>query len=134
MRGTVPAMIGERIRALLANAPVVDGHNDLPWELRQRARYDLDVIDIADDQSGIGLHTDIPRLRAGGVGAQFWSVYVPSKRTATAVTATLEQIDAVRAMVARYPDDLVLATSADELESARASGRIACLVGMEGGH
>jgi membrane dipeptidase len=126
-------MTGERIRALLASAPVVDGHNDLPWELRQRVRYDLDVIDIAQDQSGIGLHTDIPRLRVGGVGAQFWSVYVPSKGL-NPVTATMEQIDAVRTMVARYPDDLMLATSADDMESARASGRIACLIGMEGGH
>jgi membrane dipeptidase len=126
-------MTGDRIRALLANAPVVDGHNDLPWELRQRVRYDLDVIDIAQNQSETGLHTDIPRLRAGGVGAQFWSVYVPSKGL-NPVTATMEQIDAVRMMTARYPNDLVLAGSADDMESARASGRIACLVGMEGGH
>ena len=79
------------------------------------------------------MHTDIPRLRAGGVGAQFWSVYVPSKGL-NPVTATMEQIDAVRTMVARYPDDLVLATTADDMESALASGRIACLIGMEGGH
>src|SRR4029450_2299957 len=126
-------MTGDRIRALLTNAPVVDGHNDLPWALRLRVGYDFDVIDIAQDQSGIGLHTDIPRLRAGGVGAQFWSVYVPSKAVSP-VTATMEQIDAVRAMVARYPDDFVFARSAEDVESARASGRIACLVGMEGGH
>jgi membrane dipeptidase len=126
-------MTGDRIRTLLANAPVVDGHNDLAWELRQRVRYDLDTIDIAEDQSVTGLHTDIPRLRAGGVGAQFWSVYVPSKAS-NPVTATMEQIDAVRMMVARYPTDFVLATSADDMETARASGRIACLIGMEGGH
>ena len=125
-----PSQATERIRALLAKTPVVDGHNDLPWALRQRAGYDFDAIDIARDQSGIGLHTDLPRMRAGGVGAQFWSVYVPSQ-SANPVTATMEQIDAVRAMVARYPDDLVLATSAYDMESARASGRIACLVGME---
>src|SRR5262245_36171073 len=126
-------MTGDRIRALLANAPVVDGHNDLLWELRQRVRYDLDAVDIALDQSAIGLHTDIPRLRSGGVGAQFWSVFVPSK-TANPVTATMEQIDAVRMLRARYPNDFVLATSAEDMDSARASGRIACLIGMEGGH
>ncbi len=122
-----------RIHTLLAEAPVVDGHNDLIWELRQRFDHDLDAIDLATDQSGIGLHTDIPRLRAGGVGAQFWSVYVPST-IANPVTATLEQIDAVRAVVARHRDDLVLVTTADELEAARSSGRIASLIGMEGGH
>ena len=132
----------DRIRRLLEAAPVVDGHNDLIWELRQRARpaqgqtpgsVDFDAIDIAADLSGLGLHTDIPRLRAGGVGAQFWSVYVPST-IANPVTATLEQIDAVRTMAARYPDDLALTTSADEMEAARAAGRVACLIGMEGGH
>jgi membrane dipeptidase len=125
--------VRDRIRALLASAPVVDGHNDLPWELRLRAGRDLDVIDPGADQSGTGLHTDLPRLRAGGVGAQFWSVYVPST-IEDPVTTTLEQIDLVQAMVARYPADLVLATSADELEAARQSGRIASLIGMEGGH
>jgi membrane dipeptidase len=123
----------DRIRALLAKTPVVDGHNDLPWALRQRWGYDLDVIDIGVDQSGTGLHTDIPRMRSGGVGAQFWSVYVPTT-IANPVTATMEQIDAVRAIVARYSDDLMLAVSADDMEEARASGRIASLIGMEGGH
>lgn len=131
----------DRVRAVLAAAPVIDGHNDLPWELRERVRYDLDVIDIAHDQTGIGLHTDIPRLRKGGVGAQFWSVYVPPSPAngsdpagGSAVTATLEQIDAVRSLVARYPDDLVMAYSADDIEAAHRSGRIASLLGMEGGH
>jgi len=120
---------------LLRNAPVVDGHNDLPWALRTRVRYDLDAIDIGVDQSATGLHTDIPRLRQGGVGAQFWSVFVPSTLAgAAAVTATMEQIDAVRLMAARYPDDLVLADTADDLERARTAGKVASLVGMEGGH
>jgi len=119
----------------LRNAPVVDGHNDLPWALRTRVRYDLDAIDIGTDQSATGLHTDIPRLRRGGVGAQFWSVFVPSTLAgAAAVTATMEQIDAVRLMAARYPDDLVLADSADGMEQAREAGKVASLVGMEGGH
>jgi membrane dipeptidase len=127
------AVASERIRELLARAPVVDGHNDLMWELRLRADDDLDRIDLAQDQSASGLHTDLPRLRAGGVGAQFWSVYVPSD-TGNPVTATLEQIDAVRNTVARYPDQLVLATSAQEMVAARDSGRVASLIGMEGGH
>ena len=125
----------ERIRALLAAAPVFDGHNDLAWELRNRVAYDLDALDIGRDQRAVGLHTDIPRLRAGGVGAQFWSVYVPCRLSGdAAVVATLEQIDAVRALVRRYPDDLALALTADEVERARRHGRVASLLGMEGGH
>jgi membrane dipeptidase len=76
MTYTVDAGHLERARALLAGHPVVDGHNDLPWALRERSGYDLDACDIAADQTG-RLHTDLARLRAGGVGAQFWSVYVP---------------------------------------------------------
>lgn len=125
----------DRIAALLAQAPVVDGHNDLPWALRHRVRYDLDALDIAGDLSATGLHTDLPRLRRGGVGAQFWSVFVPcSLAGGAAVTATLEQIDAVYRLTERYPDDLVLVRTADEAEAARAAGRIASLIGMEGGH
>src|SRR6266568_5368314 len=123
----------ERANALLASSPVVDGHNDLAWAIRELAGYDLDEVDVAVAQPR--LQTDIPRLRAGGVGAQFWSVYVPSKLQGDhAVSATLEQIDAVRAMVARYPDDLALARTVDEVERAVASGRIASLLGAEGGH
>ncbi|MGW1378607.1 dipeptidase [Streptomyces sp. NPDC002446] len=121
-------------RDLLARWPVVDGHNDLPWALREQVRYDLDRRDIAVDQSA-HLHTDLPRLRAGGVGAQFWSVYVRAEYAGdTAVSATLEQIDAVRQLIDRYPDDLRLAHTADDMEAARAEGRIASLMGAEGGH
>ncbi|MFI5615861.1 dipeptidase [Streptomyces sp. NPDC051567] len=121
-------------RALLAEHPVVDGHNDLPWALREQVRYDLARRDIAGDQSG-HLHTDIPRLRAGGVGAQFWSVYVRSDYAGDhAVSATLEQIDAVAQLIDRYPGDLVRALTADDMEAARADGRIASLMGAEGGH
>jgi membrane dipeptidase len=124
----------ERARALLAGHPVVDGHNDLPWALRTQAGYDLDRCDIATDQTGV-LHTDLARLRAGGVGAQFWSVYVPSDLQGDrAVSATLEQIDCVRALAARYPDDLRLALTSDDMEAAWADGRIASLMGAEGGH
>jgi membrane dipeptidase len=123
----------ERARALLDRSPVLDGHNDLAWALRELAGYDLDRVDVAAPQPW--LQTDLPRLRAGGVGAQFWSVYVPSKLQGDhAVSATLEQIDAVRALAARYPGDLALATTADEVERAVAAGRIASLLGAEGGH
>ncbi|MFE2289078.1 dipeptidase [Streptomyces sp. NPDC059443] len=123
-----------RARELLCEYPVVDGHNDLPWALRNQVRYDLDRRDIAGDQSEF-LHTDIPRLRAGGVGAQFWSVYVRSDYAGDeAVSATLEQIDVVAQLIARYPRDLVRALTADDMEAARAEGRIASLMGAEGGH
>ncbi|EFL25579.1 dipeptidase 1 [Streptomyces himastatinicus ATCC 53653] len=121
-------------RHLLAANPVVDGHNDLPWALREQVRYDLDQLDIATDQRQ-RTHTDIPRLREGGVGAQFWSVFVRSDFSGdTAVSATLEQIDVVRRLTERYPDDLRLSLTADDVEAARAEGRIASLMGAEGGH
>jgi membrane dipeptidase len=123
-----------RANQILADAPVIDGHNDLPWALRSQVGYDLDQRDIAEDQRE-HLHTDLARLRAGGVGGQFWSVFVPVELTGdNAVTATLEQIDCVRALAARYPDQLQLARSAREVEDARAAGRIASLMGAEGGH
>lgn len=123
-----------RARELLAEHPVVDGHNDLPWALREHVRYDLNRMDIAADQTG-RLHTDIPRLRAGGVGAQFWSVYVRSDMAGDdAVSATLEQIDGVRQLLERYPADLAAALTADDMEKARGEGRIASLMGAEGGH
>ncbi|MEH6375175.1 dipeptidase [Streptomyces sp. KLMMK] len=125
----------DRARELLAAHPVVDGHNDLPWALREQVRYDLDRRDIARDQSATGLHTDLPRLRAGGVGAQFWSVYVRTDLAGdAAVSATLEQIDVVRQLVDRHPGALKLAFTADDMEAARAEGRIASLMGAEGGH
>jgi len=118
---------------MTGTAWIVDGHNDLPWAIRDLNGYDLDSVDLS---SGVPqLQTDLPRLRAGGVGAQFWSVYVPCSLTGgAAVTATLEQIDFVKAMVARYPDQLALATDASEIEPIVASGRIASLMGVEGGH
>ncbi|MFF9816333.1 dipeptidase [Streptomyces sp. NPDC014006] len=122
----------ETARDLLAEFPVVDGHNDLPWALREQVRYDLDARDIAVDQSA-HLHTDLARLRAGGVGAQYWSVYVRSDLP-DAVPATLEQIDCVRRLVDRHPAELRLATTAADLEAARGEGRIASLMGAEGGH
>ncbi|MEE1784263.1 dipeptidase [Streptomyces sp. SP17BM10] len=124
----------DRARALLRTAPVVDGHNDLPWAMREQAGYDLGALDLAADQSE-RLHTDLARLAQGGVGAQFWSVYVPTRLAGDhAVSATLEQVDFVHALVARYPDRLRLARTADDIEAARAEGRIASLMGAEGGH
>ncbi|GAA2809037.1 dipeptidase [Kitasatospora paracochleata] len=124
----------DRARAVLRNTPVVDGHNDLPWAMRAQAGYDLDAVDLTADQSS-RLHTDFARLTAGGVGAQFWSVYVPAELAGDhAVSATLEQIDFVRMLTERYPDRLRLALTADDLEQARAEGRIASLMGAEGGH
>ncbi|MET8024921.1 dipeptidase [Streptomyces avermitilis] len=122
----------DQARALLAEFPVVDGHNDLPWALREQVRYDLDARDIATDQSA-HLHTDLARLRAGGVGAQYWSVYVRSDLPG-ALTATLEQIDCVRQLIARHPQHLRGALTAADMEAARAEGRIASLMGAEGGH
>lgn len=124
----------DRARALLAEHPVVDGHNDLPWALREQCGYDLDALDVSQD-CGDRLHTDIPRLRAGGVGGQFWSVFVPAELTGDdAVSATLEQIDVVRLLCARYGDDLRFVDTADGMEEARAHGGIASLMGAEGGH
>ena len=125
-----------RARRLLAETPVIDGHNDYPWEVRQKAGLDLAKLDLRQPQPAI--MTDFARLKAGGVGAQFWSVYVPSPPKgadpAAAVTQTLEQIDIVHRMVARYPDRLALALTADDIERSRKQGRIASLIGMEGGH
>ena len=119
--------------ALMVTRPVVDGHNDLPWAMR-KVGYDFTVHDIA--QPCPELHTDLGRLHAGGVAGQFWSVFVPcSYRGAAAVTATLEQIDAVHSMVGHYPHALALVTSAEGLQlTAEQGGPIASLLGAEGGH
>ncbi|MCT4356574.1 dipeptidase [Streptomyces sp. Je 1-79] len=134
---SAPASAADRLAEaleLLASAPVVDGHNDLPWALRKHVGYDLDRLDIAADQTG-ALHTDLARLRAGGVGAQFWSVYVSCELTGDdAVSATLEQIDIVDQLLERYAAELAPALTADDMEAARKQGRIASLKGAEGGH
>jgi membrane dipeptidase len=117
----------------LAAHPIIDGHNDFAFALRTLVNYDLDAVDITTQVAGT--QTDLPRLRAGGVGGQFWSVFVPSHWAGErAVTATLEQVDFVRRMVARYPDWLALATTATGIERAHDGGRIASLLGAEGGH
>ena len=123
----------DRARRLLAEHPIVDGHNDLPFELRELVNYDLAAYDIGQRQSRT--HTDLVRLAEGGVGAQFWSVYVPSSWAGErAVTATFEQIDVVHRMVERYPDRMALATTADQVRQAWRAGKLASLLGAEGGH
>ena len=107
-----------------------DGHNDLPWEVRQKAGGDFAKYDIGR-RLDMG-QTDIPRLRAGGVKAQFWSVYIPSEQPNPARTV-LDQIDLVHRMVERYPNDLAFARTADEVEAAVRAGKIASLIGIEGG-
>ena len=126
-----------RVDRILRDVPLIDGHNDLPWQYRERAKNHLAQIDIRQDQSKLEkpLHTDIPRLKAGRLGAQFWSVYVPATlKGADAVQATLEQIDVVHRLDAAYPDTFALALTADDVERIHKSGRIASMIGVEGGH
>ena len=122
-------------RELLARHPVIDGHNDLPWEIRKypAAPGDLDAYDLRTRAPEPG-DTDIPRLRAGGVGGQFWSVYVPGEGDAGRAVLQLEQLDLARRMIAHYPDALELCLGADDVDRAMAAGRVASLLGMEGGH
>jgi len=118
--------------ALLARSPLIDGHNDLPWQLRE-AGPGAARTDIAAPVSFT--HTDLPRLARGKVGAQFWSVFVPVTLAGeAAVATTLEQIDFVRSMVRRYPGALELARTAADVERISASGKVASLMGAEGGH
>jgi membrane dipeptidase len=122
-----------RVTELLRRHPLIDGHNDLLWEARQQVGYDFDRLDLS--QRMTTTHTNLPRLWDGGVGAQFWSAWVPSTLPGgKAVIQTLEQVDAIHQMVARYGDRLGFARTADELEAVFASGRIASLIGAEGGH
>ena len=131
-----PALV-ERARQLLDEVPLIDGHNDLPWEYRKRVKNHLDQIDLEAGTAQLDppMHTDIPRLRRGGVGGQFWSVYVPVEVPgAEAVQATLEQIDDVHRLAERYPGTFEVARTADDVVRIHQGGRIASLIGMEGGH
>jgi membrane dipeptidase len=111
-----------------------DGHNDLPWEIRKKGNSSFDIIDIAKEQPE--LHTDIPRLRQGGLKAQFWSVYVPAEadRNGDALSQTLHQISIVKTMLKRYPEVFEEASTAEDIERIVKSGKIASMMGVEGGY
>ena len=120
-------------RAVLSRFPLIDGHNDLPWEIREK--YGSDPVKAGLTGRVPNTHTDIPRLVEGGVGGQFWSVYVPAALAGdAAVTAVFEQVDLVHRMIAAYPNRFQLSLTADDVDAAFASGKIASLLGAEGGH
>ena len=111
-----------------------DGHNDLPWEIRDKGNSSFDILDISKDQPT--LHTDIARLKKGGLKAQFWSVYVPAAadKNGDALSQTLHQISIVKSMVKRYPETFEFASTADDIERIVKAGRIASMMGVEGGY
>jgi membrane dipeptidase len=131
-----------RVDQILTQTPLIDGHNDLPWEIRERFKSDPGAVNLAADTRQLALEaeqaalmTDIPRLRAGRVGAQFWSVWVPvTSQGFEAVQTTLEQIDIVKRMADRYPADFVMAYTAADIRRIHKSRKIASLIGIEGGH
>jgi membrane dipeptidase len=131
-----------RVARILRDTPLIDGHNDLPWEIRARFNSDLSAVDLRSDTArlpapadGAPLMTDIPRLRAGQVGGQFWSVWIPPETKGfEAVQITLEQIDLVKRMAARYPEDLEMAYTAADIRRIHSARKVACLIGIEGGH
>jgi membrane dipeptidase len=129
-----PVVLTDEGRRVHFEGFVFDGHNDLPWEMRTKADSSFDKRDIAQPQPK--MHTDIPRLRAGGVKAQFWSVYVPAEtaKKGTALNDTLEQIQLVKDMIARYSDAFEQARSAADVKRIVRAGKIASLIGVEGGH
>ncbi|MFA5988201.1 MAG: dipeptidase [Sphingomonas sp.] len=131
------AAIKARVERVLAAAPVVDGHNDLAWEIRQRYAAKVETLDLSKDTSRLpqALQTDLPRARRGHLGGQFWSVYIPADVAGPlAVEETIEQIDIVRRFVAANPQALAMARTAADVRRAQAEGRIASLIGVEGGH
>jgi membrane dipeptidase len=121
---------------ILESVPLFDGHNDTPWQYRNRVGYKFSELDFYDTtQLERPMHTDIPRLLDGRVGAQWWSVYVPAGiPEPQAVKQTMEQIDFVYRMAERYPDRFEMAFTADDVERIFEDGKIASLIGMEGGH
>jgi membrane dipeptidase len=131
-----------RVDQVLLQTPLIDGHNDLPWEIRERFKSDVAAVNLAAGTGHLPLEpgqaalmTDIPRLRAGHVGAQFWSVWIPvSAQGFEAVQMTLEQIDLVKRMSAQYPADFAMAYSAADIRRIHKSRKIASLIGIEGGH
>ncbi|MFQ5489503.1 MAG: dipeptidase [Phycisphaerae bacterium] len=134
MHHHAPVQVSEQAKQIHFSAVVIDGHNDLPDKLRERSDSAFEKLDIAEPQPT--LHTDIPRLRRGGLGAQFWSAYVPAStiRTGGATRHCLEQIDLIHRMVRRYPDTFEMAYTADDIVRIHGQGKIASLIGIEGGH
>jgi membrane dipeptidase len=127
------------VMEILAEVPLIDGHNDVPWGYRQRVHNHLDQIDFSASTKDLDepMHTDIPRMRAGGLGGQFWSVYIPASENGSDPGDTkivLEQIDFVHRLVDRYPEDLEIALTADDVVRIHKAGKIASMMGMEGGH
>jgi membrane dipeptidase len=129
-----PVRLTDEALRIHREAIVIDGHNDLPWQMREKGDLSFQRLDISRPQPKI--HTDIARLRKGGLGAQFWSAFVPveSMKKGTAVKETLEQIDVIRRMAEAYPDTFAMAYSADDIVRTHGQGRIASLIGVEGGH
>ena len=129
-----PVVLTDKSREIHSRAIVIDGHNDLPWELRAQGSLSFTRLDISKHQES--LQTDIPRLREGGLDVQFWSVYVPASTAydGTALTATLEQIEMVNAMIDHYPETFELALTVADIRRICAEGKIASLIGVEGGH
>ncbi|MEP6549125.1 MAG: dipeptidase [Gammaproteobacteria bacterium] len=131
-----------RLETLLLRTPLIDGHNDLPWEIRDRFKSDPSALDLKADTShlpfpagGAALMTDIPRMRAGLMGGQFWSVWIPSgMKGPEAIQTTLEQMDLVKRMAAQYPADFEMAYTAADVRRIHKSHKIAAMIGIEGGH
>ena len=136
MTETITAVLGltPAAEAVHFDGMLFDGHNDLPWEIREKGNSSFEILDISLDQPT--LHTDIARLKKGGVKAQFWSVYVPAEfdKTGDALSQTLHQISIVRSMMKRYPDAFEMASTADDIPRIVASGKIASMMGVEGGY
>ncbi len=129
-----PVVLSDKARELHKHSIVIDGHNDLPYKLRDQAGSSLEKLDVSQPQKK--LHTDIERMRLGGVGGQFWAAYVPSDtiKAGNAARFCLEQIDLIHRLAARYPDTFQMAYTADDIVRIHKSGKIASLIGIEGGH
>lgn len=129
-----PVILTPEAAAIHSDCMLFDGHNDLPWEIRERGNSSFETLDISKSQPSI--HTDIPRLRQGGLKAQFWSVYVPAdhEKTGDALLQTLHQISIVKSMMRRYPETFEFASTADDIERIVKSGKVASMMGIEGGY
>jgi len=130
----IDAKVQARIDRVLKKTPLIDGHNDLPWALRQGHGQSVEGLESGTDRRETPLHTDMQRMRAGRVGGQFWSVYISGTITGDeAIRTTIEQIDTARRVIAAYPQHLQLAATADDMERVHRRGRIGSLLGIEGG-